>query len=73
MSTANAHHLFYYYYNTSAMKFAYKYHSFLLRTWNVIALLVITIIRTKGNMKALYWGVKGILLGYFKPNLYANL
>jgi GT2 family glycosyltransferase len=73
MSTANAHHLFYYYYNTSAMKFAYKYHSFLLRTWNVIALLGITIIRTKGNMKALYWGVKGILLGYFKPNQYANL
>jgi hypothetical protein len=55
------------------MKFAYKYHSFLLRTWNVIALLGITIIRTKGNMKALYWGVKGILLGYFKPNQYANL
>lgn len=73
MSTANAHHLFYYYYNTSAMKFSYKYHSFVLRTWNAFALLGISIVRTKGNLKALYWGVKGILLGYFKPNQYANL
>ncbi len=73
MSTANAHHLFYYYYNASAMKFSYKYHSFVLRTWNVFALLGISIIRTKGNLKALYWGVKGILLGYLKPNENANM
>jgi len=73
MSTANAHHLFYYYYNTSAMKFSYKYHSFVLRTWNIFTLLGISIIRTKGNLKALYWGVKGILLGYLKPNENANM
>ena len=73
MSTANAHHLFYYYYNTSAMKFSYKYHSFILRTWNVFTLLGISIIRTKGNLKALYWGVKGILIGYLKPNENANM
>lgn len=66
VSTSNKKHLFFYYYNRSAILFARK-HSSLFVLLSVLVLLTgITIVRTKLYFKSLWWGMKGMWEGLTK-------
>jgi GT2 family glycosyltransferase len=66
VSTSNKKHLFFYYYNRSAILFSRKHSGLLVLLCATLMLTGITIIRSKGYFKSVAWGIKGIVEGYKK-------
>lgn len=56
-------HLFYYYYNTSAVFLSKKHFSYFYRCFSLFNLIGITFIRTFPSFKNFFWGIKGIING----------
>lgn len=66
MSTESKKHLFYYYYNRSAILFSRK-HCFIITTLIASIMLGgITVVRARLNSKSMKWGFKGIFEGWLK-------
>lgn len=62
-STAHAKHLFYYYYNCSAIYYARKHSSIPVLISAIIGLVTLTLIRTRFRLKSILWGLKGLRAG----------
>lgn len=66
VSTSNKKHLFFYYYNRSAILFARKHSSIFVQLSVFILLTCVTMVRTKLYFKSLWWGMKGMREGFVK-------
>jgi GT2 family glycosyltransferase len=69
MSTEHSKHLFFFFYNSSAVLYSLKHNNFLQIFFSFIGILLMTIKRTKLKAKSLFWGLKGIINGVktYKP------
>lgn len=69
MSTENSKHLFFYFYNSSAIIYSLKHNNVLQILFSFLGILLITLKRTKLKAKSLIWGLKGMVNGVktFKP------
>lgn len=66
MSTDNAKHLFFYYYNSSAVVFSLKHNPWPYRISSILNLVLITAVRTRLRPKSFTWGIKGLYHGIKK-------
>ena len=66
VSTNTRKHLFFYYYNKSAVIFARKHNPFIVVFISTFMQIGIMLIRTQLYLKSVYWGFKGIFEGWFK-------
>jgi GT2 family glycosyltransferase len=66
MGTSTKKHLFFYYYNRSAMLFAKKHSNAFIVFLVIFTITGITIVRTKFYLKSLLWGMKGLMEGLLK-------
>lgn len=66
MSTEHSKHLFFFYYNTSAMIYCLKHNNLIQILSSFLCLVLITFKRTKMHTKSLAWGIKGIFNGIKK-------
>ena len=67
MSTDSSRHLFFYHYNRSALLFSRLHNTALQRLTNLFTLPLILLLRTRGNLKSLGWGLKGLWHGLRFP------
>lgn len=63
-STANAKHMFYYYYNRSAIYYSRKHESLLILTLASCGLFLLTLLRSRLKWKSVVWGIKGLRDGF---------
>lgn len=63
MSTEHSKHLFFFFYNSSAIIYSLKHNNVPQIFFSFIGILVITIKRTKLKAKSLMWGLKGMVNG----------
>lgn len=68
VSTNSKKHLFFYYYNRSAILFSRKHYSSFTAFIASVMLLGITIIRTKLNLESMKWGIKGMTEAWKSSN-----
>lgn len=64
MSTENSKHLFFFFYNTSAVIYSLKHNNRLQIFFSFYGILFITLKRTKLITKSLFWGLKGMKNGW---------
>jgi GT2 family glycosyltransferase len=61
VSTSNKKHLFFYYYNRSAILFARKHSNLATCIFASLMLSGITLIRARFYFKSVFWGIKGLV------------
>lgn len=66
MSTEHSKHLFFYYYNCSAIIYSLKHNNFFQILLSFIGIFLISLKRTRFNIKSLSWGIKGMVNGVKK-------
>ena len=64
VSTNTRKHLFFYYYNKSAVIFARKHSPLLVRLVSTVLKTGVMLVRTRLYPKSVYWGFKGIFEGW---------
>lgn len=66
VSTSTKKHLFFYYYNKSAVIFARKHNPFIVAFVSTFMQAGIMLVRTRLYPKSVFWGFKGIFEGWLK-------